>query len=95
MSVKKNLLLLLMVVILIIVPLVMNFGVEFEGADGIAEEAVGEINPNYEPWFNSVWEPPGGEVESLLFALQAALGAGFICFYLGYKIGQKKGIGVV
>ncbi|MBS3970349.1 MAG: energy-coupling factor ABC transporter substrate-binding protein [Clostridia bacterium] len=90
MSGKNNVLLILLLIGLIIAPLIINFGTEFEGADGLAEEAVGEINPNYEPWFASVWEPPGGEIESLLFALQAAIGAGFICFYLGYRIGQKR-----
>ena len=35
-----------------------------------------QAHPNYKPWFRSIWQPPGGEIESLLFALQAALGAG-------------------
>ena len=40
--------------------------------------------------FNSVWKPPGGEIETLLFSLQAAIGAGLIGFCLGYIVGKKN-----
>ena len=46
-----------------------------------------EIQPNYQPWFNSILELPSGEVESLLFVSQAAIGGGV----LGYVIGLYKG----
>lgn len=87
---KKNLLLLGLVVILAIFPLFIQKGAEFGGADGEAEEAIGEINSSYEPWFSSIWEPPSGEIESLLFVLQAALGAGFIGYFIGYARGKHK-----
>lgn len=61
-------------------------GGEFGGADGQIEEVISEVNPGYTPWFESLWTPPSGEIESLLFAVQAALGAGF----MGYYIGKKK-----
>jgi cobalt/nickel transport protein len=77
------------VIALAIVPLFMNPGSEFGGADGEAEGVILEVAPNYEPWFESIWSPPGGETESLLFALQAALGAGVIGYYFGAKRGQK------
>ncbi len=32
-----------------------------------------------------LWEPPSGEIESLLFALQAAIGAGLVGFYFGRR----------
>ncbi|MBE3588322.1 MAG: energy-coupling factor ABC transporter substrate-binding protein [Thermoanaerobacteraceae bacterium] len=86
----KNLLLILLVVALAAFPLVMNRGAEFSGADGQAEEVINELHPGYQPWFSSLWEPPSSEIESLLFALQAALGAGFIGYYLGYHRGRKK-----
>ena len=35
-------------------------------------------------------EPPSGEIESLLFALQAAIGAGFIGYFIGYTRGKSK-----
>jgi cobalt/nickel transport protein len=63
---------------------------EFGGADGAAEDVITEINPDYEPWFGGIgFEPPGGETESLLFALQAAFGA----IIIGYTIGYYKGKG--
>ncbi|WP_022820357.1 energy-coupling factor ABC transporter substrate-binding protein [Fusobacterium russii] len=88
---KKNLLLLLLVIILAIFPLVYAKDSEFGGADGQAEELITEIKEDYEPWFESFWEPPSGEIESLLFALQAAIGAGFVCGYIGYIMGKHKG----
>ena len=42
------------------------------------------------PWFSSIWEPPSGEIESLLFALQAAIGAIIIGYFFGYWRGQGK-----
>ena len=63
---------------------------EFGGADGAAEELITELNPDYEPWAESILEPPGGETESLLFCLQAALGSGVLCFGFGYLAARKK-----
>ena len=75
---ELNWLLLLLAVALIILPLVFNPSAEYGGADGEAEEAITEIAPNYEPWFSSFYEPPSGEIESLLFSTQAALGLSLI-----------------
>lgn len=69
---NKNILLLILTVILIITPLILNSTAEYGGADGEAESLISEINPNYKPWFNSLYEPPSGEIESLLFSTQAA-----------------------
>ncbi len=87
---KKNLLLLGIVILLAVMPLFMQKGAEFSGADGEAVEAIGEISSSYEPWFSSIWEPPSGEIESLLFALQAALGAGFIGYFIGWTRGKHS-----
>lgn len=87
---STNIILLLLVVLLAIFPLLIISDSEFEGADGEAEEMIGEINPDYEPWFESFWEPPGGETESLLFAVQAALGAGFLGYYIGLRRGKVQ-----
>ena len=43
------------------------------------------------PWAHSIWTPPSGEIESLLFALQAAFGAIIIGYFLGYYRGLAKG----
>ena len=82
--------LLVLVVGLAIVPLFLHPGSEFGGADGMAEQAITEVRPEAKPWFSPIWSPPGGETESLLFALQAALGAGLIGFYFGLKRGEYK-----
>lgn len=86
---NKNILLLILTVILIITPLVLNSTAEYGGADGEAESLITQINPDYKPWFNSLYEPPSGEIESLLFSTQAAIGAGIIGYFLGYKKGKK------
>ena len=85
---KKNMFLLAIVILLAIIPLFIQKGSEFSGADGQAETAITEINQNYQPWFQSIWEPPGGETESLLFALQAAIGAGVIGYFIGFTRGK-------
>jgi cobalt/nickel transport protein len=69
--------------LLVAAPLLLLPDAEYEGADGLAQELAEKINPNYEPWAESVFEPPNAEIESFFFALQAAAGAAFIGFYLG------------
>ncbi len=88
---KKNIILITLIVIIGIFPLLFIKGSEFGGSDGKAEELIQKINPNYKPWAQSILVPPGSETESLLFALQAAFGAGIVCYVLGYLKGQKKG----
>lgn len=89
---RRNAVLLLIAVALAIVPLLMGFQGEavFGGADGAAQALITEIQPAYEPWFGPLWKPPSGEVASLLFTLQAALGAGFLGYYLGLRRGQVR-----
>ncbi|MBE9050026.1 energy-coupling factor ABC transporter substrate-binding protein [Nostocales cyanobacterium LEGE 11386] len=79
----SNWLLILAVISLAVAPLIFIRDAEFAGADGQAEAAIGEVQPEYEPWFKPVFEPPSGEVESLLFTSQAALGAGVIGYVIG------------
>lgn len=81
----KNGLMLLAVVLLVVLPLLLVKG-DFRGADDAAEGVISEIDPGYKPWFKPLTELPG-ETESMLFALQAAIGAGFI----GYSLGLLKG----
>lgn len=87
---KKVILILILCVIIAVVPLMMIKDSEFGGADDQAEDIISELNPDYEPWFDPIIELPGGETESLLFALQAAIGAGVIGLGFGYFIGRKK-----
>ena len=80
---QKNLILLVLVVGLATGPLWLCKEAEFGGADGMAEEMILQTHPDYEPWFQPILEPASGEIESLLFALQAAAGAGVLGFALG------------
>ncbi len=90
----QNLLLILAVFLLALLPLwvvqPVADGEIFAGADGEAMDAISVISPDYEPWFHSFWEPPSAEIESLLFAFQAALGGGFIGYYLGVSITRVR-----
>lgn len=96
----QNLILLTLVAILVVIPLVMIKKPEpgpdgkevtiFAGADDQARDAIGTINPAYQPWMESLMEPPSGEVASLLFAFQAALGAGFIGYWYGSSSTRAK-----
>ena len=80
-----NALLVLAVVALFAVPLLLDGGAsEYAGTDAaVTEQLEAE---GYTPWFESVFSP-AGEVESGLFALQAALGGGV----LGYVLGRLRG----
>lgn len=89
-----NLTLLLAAAAIVALPLALPPMVELEepfaGADTQAMDAIVATAPDYRPWFEPLWEPPGGEIETLLFALQAALGAGLLGYYLGLRRGQSE-----
>ena len=79
-------LLVLGVLALIALPLVLDGGTsEFAGTDATAAELAEEQGA--QPWFESVLSPSSAEVESGLFAVQAALGGGV----LGYVLGRLRG----
>jgi cobalt/nickel transport protein len=80
-----NALLVLAVVALFAIPVLVDGGTsEYGGTDTAVTE---ELEAGgYTPWFESVFTP-AGQVESGLFALQAAIGAGV----LGYVIGLLRG----
>ena len=69
-----------------------NTDAEFGGADGEAEGVIEELTGGtYEPIADPLWEPPSGEIESLLFGLQIALGALIIGYFFGYYRGNQSG----
>ncbi|WP_151773431.1 energy-coupling factor ABC transporter substrate-binding protein [Streptomyces abyssomicinicus] len=92
---RVNVLLLLAVVLLAVLPVALGMGDHkaepFAGADAEAETAITKIDPDYRPWFSPVYEPPSGEIESGLFALQAAVGAGVVAYCLGLWRGRRQG----
>ena len=79
------------IILLAVTPLVIVQGSEFGGSDGAGSEAIVEIAPEYDnEWIGNIWEPPGGETESLLFALQATAGGVLIGYCFGYLRGRKS-----
>lgn len=63
---------------------------EYGGADDKPAGAIDQITGGtYKPIAKPIWEPPSAEIESLLFALQAAIGAGVIGYFLGYYRAKK------
>ena len=94
-STKLTVILMLLVLAIVIVPQVIKSGAEFGGSDDQAESVITEMDPNYKQWFSSIFEPASGEIESLLFASQAALGAGIVGYYIGatrtkHKMKEEK-----
>ncbi|HZB19899.1 MAG TPA: energy-coupling factor ABC transporter substrate-binding protein [Blastococcus sp.] len=73
------------VVALFAIPLLLDGGTsEYGGTDAaVAEDLEAQ---GYTPWLDSLFNP-AGEVESGLFALQAAIGGGV----LGYVLGRLRG----
>lgn len=87
---KKHIYMLVASLVIVIFSFIINSGAEFAGADGMAEEVISQINQDYSPWFSPLWEPPSGEIESLLFSLQAAIGALIIGYYFGILKGKRQ-----
>lgn len=68
-------------------------GAEFAGSDNVGSNLIAELTGKPVDSFSPLipqWEPPSGEIESCLFALQAALGGIFVGGVFGYWLGQKK-----
>lgn len=85
---KRNLLLLAGFALLTALPLFFHKPGQdaFPGADDQAKERIGEIAPDYRPWFEPLFEASSG-TQNLFFTIQAAVGAGV----LGYVIGRRRG----
>ena len=60
-----------MVAALMILPFFINHGGEFGGSDGEAESQIQVVAPDYQPWFQPLYEPASGEIESLLLPCRA------------------------
>jgi cobalt/nickel transport protein len=90
---KKHVAMILAALIILAVPLLIFNGKGegksyFGGSDDQASQTVEATG--YTPWLTSLWEPPSSEIESLLFSLQAAIGALIIGYFLGYYSGKRK-----
>jgi cobalt/nickel transport protein len=68
-------------------------GAKFAGSDIIGSQLTMKLSGNSEGNIHPLipqWEPPSGEIESCLFALQAAVGGILVGGVFGYWFGQKK-----
>ncbi len=84
---RRSLWLLAATVAIVAAPLIVpGLGGAFKGSDDLGTDAITAARPGYQPWFHPLWTPPSDEIESLLFTVQAALGAGV----LGYLIGRRQ-----
>lgn len=86
---KKNMILLALVVVITVIPLAFIKG-EYGGSDDKAASLISEIDKNYTPWAHSLLEPASGEIASMLFALQAAVGGLIIGFGFGRLSAKSK-----
>ncbi|NME36215.1 MULTISPECIES: energy-coupling factor ABC transporter substrate-binding protein [Fusobacterium] len=93
---KKIVITLLIIVILIVFsPIFILKNAEFGGSDNAGSIMIENINNEYEPWFTPILEKAiggelPGEVESLFFCLQTAIGVGIIAFYMGRMYERKR-----
>ena len=87
MNAKHYAILIIAVVVLFAAPLLLFPSAPFGGADGAAEQAISD--QGYKPWFSPIWTPPSSEIETLLFSLQAAIGAIIIGYFVGYERGKR------
>ncbi|MCK9323775.1 MAG: energy-coupling factor ABC transporter substrate-binding protein [Candidatus Methanomethylophilaceae archaeon] len=65
---------------------------EFSGSDDQGGGIISDLDPGYQPWWDGIfgdYELPS-EVESFLFALQAAIGAIIIGFFIGMVHSDNK-----
>ena len=66
---------------------------EFSGSDDVGSHKISELTgtpvESYQPLIPQ-YEPPSGEIEATLFALQCAFGALVLGLIFGYWIGQRK-----
>ena len=91
---RGNLLLLGAVVLITALPLWLHQATDgeaiFAGADSQAQAQIGRLAPGYQPWFKPLLEPASDEIASLLFALQAAFGAGMLGYWLGCGVTRQR-----
>ena len=68
-------------------------GAAFSGSDDAGSQKISELTGQPVASFTPVipqYEPPSGEIESTLFALQAAFGGLILGLVFGYWLGQRK-----
>lgn len=68
-------------------------GAEFAGSDNVGSGLIAKLSgtplENFQPLIPQ-WKPPSGEIESCLFALQAAIGGSLVGGVFGFWMGSQK-----
>src|SRR4051812_27516985 len=85
---QRNVLLLVVALLLVGLPLLFSRGAQWSGADDRSTAAIQELQPDYQPWFSSVFEPTG--YERWMFGLQALLGSAVLSTAMGYFVGRYR-----
>jgi len=66
---------------------------EFSGSDDVGSQKIAELTGKpvdaYQPLIPQ-YEPPSGEIEATLFALQASFGGVVLGLIFGFWLGQRK-----
>ncbi|HHX61196.1 MAG TPA: energy-coupling factor ABC transporter substrate-binding protein [Epulopiscium sp.] len=86
---SKNIILIAICLVILIVPFMLHRDSEFEGSDAQGEDMIMALDKTYEPWVSPIFPEIPGEIETLLFTIQAAIGGGFIGYYMGRKNNAK------
>ena len=79
----------LLVACWVLAPRPSGEGEAFAGTDATASAMLEEAGVT--PWFQPLFAPGSGEIESGLFALQAAAGAGLFGYAVGRLHGRRRG----
>jgi len=79
----------LLTVAMFVLAVVVNPNAAFGGTDDLVRSIIQRINPGYSSWFAPIWEPKP-EIATLLFAVQAAIGAFVIGYFVGYMRAKSK-----
>src|SRR5215204_527981 len=87
----RNVLLALVALGLVAVPLLFTQGAEWGATDGLNTEAIQELQPDYEPWFQPFFSAADAGMEQPLFGLQALLGSLGLSAALGWLMGRYRG----
>lgn len=81
---RASVVLVVLAALLIAAPLALpGIDGKFSGTDDAASAVIEASRPDYHRWMSPFWMPPSKEVESVLFAIEAALGAGLLGYVLG------------
>jgi len=67
-----------------------NPDARFTGTDSVATAQIQAANPGYQPWFTPFFQPRSSEIESGLFALQAAIGGCVLGFAIGALWARRR-----